>query len=287
MTTLARLYAHALGCSAASRTFVKVDVQAHWVDDASLLAAKYLGGLCEQLSSDQTGLGVALLDEMNLARPEFYLTRWLLALDDDAGHAHDPAVVLPRTPTGVPRIVTIGTLNIDEWSRPPADKILDRAFLIEPDLDSELGSGAVRWIAPPSRVSAEQWQRWATLEDSLPALPPEVEDLVAKLRLHDSQHARSIHESMQPSRRGVHDVRKLVAFWERIDGNETLLARSELFDRAVAARIVPKFRGDARAWAKLIGELKAFFRECNWRRCARHLEIMDRQREEGFVSFWG
>jgi len=79
----------------------------------------------------------------------------------------------------------------------------------------------------------------------------------------------------------------LLAFWQRLDEPEVLLRRSELLDRAVAARIVPKFRGDARAWTQLLGGLKQFFRDCVWDRCTRHLEIMERQREEGFVSFWG
>ncbi|WP_434425932.1 AAA family ATPase [Nannocystis pusilla] len=284
-TTLARLYAHALGCSAATRNFVKLNVQAHWIDDRALFEARHLGHLRERLATDGSSLGVVLLDEMNLARPEFYLTQWLLALDDGVEHASEPEVAVPRTPSGAPRVVTIGTLNIDEWSRPPTDKILDRAFLIEPELHDAVGP--VRWSPLASPISAAQWERWSTHAGDLPPLPAEIHELVDRLKLHDAQHARSIHESMQPSRRGLLDIRKLLEFWQRLDEPERLLGRSDLLDRAVVARIVPKFRGDARAWTQLLGGLKGFFRECLWDRCTRHLEIMERQREEGFVSFWG
>lgn len=285
-TSLARSYAHALGCSATNGTFIKINVQAHWVDDQALLEARHLGGLRERLT-DKESLGVALFDEMNLARPEFYMNRWLLALEEDLDQGPNADLVLPRTRGGVPRIISLGTLNIDEWSRPPVDKILDRAFLIEPELETEVISSVVRWGPPPPMISALLWENWGTLNGELPVLPTEMRELVKMLRTHDSRHARSIHESMQPSRRGLLDICRLLAFWERLEGRDTLLNRSELLDRAVVARIVPKFRGDARAWTTLLGELSQFFRNCGWNRCAHHLDIMERQREGGFVSFWG
>lgn len=79
------------------------------------------------------------LDEMNLARVEYYFARFLSAMEIRARQrtatielGPDDSVVLP------PNLHFIGTVNIDETTHGFADKVYDRAQLIELEAPREL-----------------------------------------------------------------------------------------------------------------------------------------------------
>lgn len=79
-----------------------------------------------------------VLDEMNLARVEYYFASLLSAMEVRARHAvatldlgPGDAVTLP------PNLVVIGTVNIDETTHGFADKVYDRAQLVELNLRRE------------------------------------------------------------------------------------------------------------------------------------------------------
>ncbi|MEH6433845.1 McrB family protein [Massilia sp. DD77] len=81
-----------------------------------------------------------ILDEMNLARVEYYLSDVLSAMESGGSlqlHSHD--VPLEGT-TGAsvraeiplpPNLFIIGTINVDETTNPVSDKVLDRASVID------------------------------------------------------------------------------------------------------------------------------------------------------------
>ncbi len=97
-------------------------------------------------AADHESLGAAaksyhlVLDEMNLARVEYYFAKFLSAMEqrarsDDARIelAPDDTVRLPRN------LYVTGTINVDETTHAFSDKVYDRAQLIElPVLRSEL-----------------------------------------------------------------------------------------------------------------------------------------------------
>jgi hypothetical protein len=73
-----------------------------------------------------------VLDEMNLARVEYYFARFLSAMEVRARHgtavielAAAETVLLP------PNLIFVGTVNVDETTHGFADKVYDRAQLIE------------------------------------------------------------------------------------------------------------------------------------------------------------
>lgn len=73
-----------------------------------------------------------VLDEMNLARVEYYFARFLSAMEQRAREgtaeielAANDAVLLP------PNLLFVGTVNVDETTHGFADKVFDRAQLIE------------------------------------------------------------------------------------------------------------------------------------------------------------
>jgi len=83
-----------------------------------------------------------ILDEMNLARVEYYFARFLSAMETRA-HAGSAAIELApdEAVTLPPNLYFVGTVNIDETTQSFADKVYDRAQLIElgvsPDLLSQ------------------------------------------------------------------------------------------------------------------------------------------------------
>lgn len=81
-----------------------------------------------------------VLDEMNLARVEYYLSDVLSCMETGKSlKLHDSGVPLEGT-TGTsipaelplpPNLYIIGTINIDETTNPVSDKVLDRAVVID------------------------------------------------------------------------------------------------------------------------------------------------------------
>jgi len=90
------------------------------------------------------GPGMVLLDEMNLARVEYYFADFLSVLESgrsDSGHTHEPIRFnYPPEATGElppaefylpPNLYVTGTVNVDETTHAFSPKVLDRAFTVE------------------------------------------------------------------------------------------------------------------------------------------------------------
>ena len=86
----------------------------------------------------------AILDEMNLARVEYYLSDVLSAMEsgepidlgvpDEGGStedAEDDSAVVPSSVAMPPNLLVIGTVNVDETTHAFSPKVLDRANVIE------------------------------------------------------------------------------------------------------------------------------------------------------------
>lgn len=83
-----------------------------------------------------------ILDEMNLARAEYYLAKFLSAMEIRARNNRAEIELAPAEKFRLPpNLYTIGTVNIDESTHSFADKVYDRAQLIElPVLREELNA---------------------------------------------------------------------------------------------------------------------------------------------------
>jgi MoxR-like ATPase len=160
-TRLTRLYADAVYGDLAgieNENYLLVAVQPDWHNARDLLG--YYNALTSKFhptpflrfllraAADPAALYFVCLDEMNLARPEYYLAPILSALETE-DHLIDLGVpgptaesvtgeILPN-PFRLPLNVRItGTVNIDESTHTLSDKLLDRANVIElTDVDLE------------------------------------------------------------------------------------------------------------------------------------------------------
>jgi energy-coupling factor transporter ATP-binding protein EcfA2 len=270
-STLVRLIAQILG-KEIGQTFHEVAVQAHWEDDSVLFGDK---GILNHLLGNNTLAHLILFDEFNLTRPEYYLSRLFHALDGGNGAiAHDLKIAPCRV---------FGTLNIDDSSRPPSPKVIDRCFLLE--------LTQVSWeVERPTGLSNLA---------SLPVLPglPAVSDdgasadervLTVLRALHFAVSEHDLRHDLLPSRRVLADVKALLSLHHRLDlQGKNLLKRDDLVDRMLASRVLVKLSG---AFDQLQPALDALDKAVDGveelPRTRRRLKLARQQSRLGFVSPW-
>ena len=280
-TTLARAYARLLGLGEDYSTWEKVAIEAHWTTGEQLGALHKQVRIAHRRKNLLFGL---LLDEFNLTRPEYYFGRTLSALE--SGSSVCDKLSLPSLGPQH-RMLFFGTLNVDETSRPPSDKVLDRAFLIELEprrsLPASLKRPSFSVLNDCPAVDAATWASWGDSPDSI-AVPGELRDV---WEAFGTVRPRSVHEDLTPSRRAAADVCRFMHHIEQLDLE---LSRADAIDRAVAARILPRIRGEAQELAPLLEALSELFAPGEndaWARCRRITAALQSQISSGWVSYWG
>ncbi|QOZ24013.1 AAA family ATPase [Bradyrhizobium sp. CCBAU 51753] len=270
-SSLVRLIARILG-KETGLTFHEVAVQAHWDSDDVLFGGK---GMLSHLLASSSHSHLILFDEFNLTRPEYYLSRLFHALDGGDGAISRELRIAPCR--------VFGTMNIDDSSRPPSPKVIDRCFLLEltqVPWDVEKPTG----LSDPSAVPV------------LPGLPvvsidgaSTDERINAVLRaLHVAVFEHNLRHDLLPSRRVLADIKALLALHHRLDlQGKDLLQRDELVDRVVASRILVKLSG---AFDQLQPALDALDKAVDGveelPRTRRRLKLARQQARLGFVSPW-
>lgn len=155
-TWLAETYADAIGAH-----FLTVRVAPNWNSNEDLLGylspitgdyqhTRFSRFLIEAdkafrsaISPDAARPFHVLLDEMNLARVEHYFADFLSALEQRNRHGTATLSFGGEEVTLNRNLVFIGTVNMDETTHGFANKVYDRAQLLEVELDPELFAGHV------------------------------------------------------------------------------------------------------------------------------------------------
>ncbi len=155
-TRLVRLFSEAIGADKENGRYLQIAVRPDWSDSTDLFGHLDLNGrfvpgcLMDFLAKARDDLAhpyVLCLDEMNLARVEYYLSDFLSVIetrDRKEGHIiSDPLVQLDQygaDETARERygeilfpenFYVVGTVNMDETTFPFSKKVLDRANTIE------------------------------------------------------------------------------------------------------------------------------------------------------------
>ena len=166
-TKLAELYAHAyhgVNDGEINDYYLSIPVQPDWMDATGLIG--YVNPLQQETTYETTSflqfLHQALeqpdrphfvcLDEMNLARVEYYFAPFLSAMETGGSiviHQQDEPIDAVEPKLDWPaNLFIIGTVNMDETTHAFSDKVLDRAFTLEfwdVDLDQYLASFRKRY----------------------------------------------------------------------------------------------------------------------------------------------
>lgn len=274
-TWLTRLYTDALigvGEGQPNPCYLLVAVQPDWHSARDLLGYyNSLTGLYQptpflnfllKAAADPDQTYIVCLDEMNLARPEYYLAPILSAMETVEGliDLGTPLAETPLVGGGVVRnpirlpinLRLIGTINVDESTFALSDKVLDRANLIE--------LGTVDVTALRSQYPIANDQIWQILSDI--------------------QH----HLTAAGKPAGYRALREILGFVRQATDMNPL----EALDIQILQRLLPRLRGeDTPRFRQALNGLHAICAGRLSRSADRLAQMMARLEREGYTDFYG
>ena len=260
-----------------------VEVRPDWTDGSALLGhhdpiagryirTRFLDALLaanECLQSDATNPTpfFVCLDEMNLARVEYYLADCLSAMEsgnaiplDTRGDRTVPSVLSwPRN------LFLFGTVNIDESTLRISDKVLDRAQVIDTS-DIDLLPQLEKWLVEASALDPDDRQRVALVVGQ------------AWTILRDA----GAHFGFRTGRAIVRFVNEAKAS----SGN--VLTIDDAVDIQMVQKVLVKLRGEGERWAQPLTALEEIFGSLAGRRRAQMAATRMRDDLErlGSFQFW-
>ncbi|MGG1629623.1 McrB family protein [Rossellomorea sp. NRS-1567] len=277
-TQLCRLYANAvygLEYESENPYFSIIPVRPDWTDASSLFGyyssfekryvkTEFLKVILNALKEREKPHFI-LLDEMNLARVEYYLSDYLSAVESRKEiplHQDEHITDVPHKLSIPPNVYILGTINIDETTHSISDKVLDRAFVMTlSDVDF-----------------TSFWERVGQdLKDSLFQEFRLLKELHATLAAHELHFGyRTMGEMLQ----------KLYANNQL--GPEHAMDSMEALDGVIAEKVLTKIRGDERI-SYMLNELNRWLTD-NLVGTSVSLEHVKRMQEEleyyGATQFW-
>ena len=324
-TRLVKLFAEAIGAE-----YKLIPVRPDWSDSSDLfghvdLNGRFLpGAMLDFLKGAQehpTKPYFLCLDEMNLARVEYYFSDILSVIetrDFKEGHIISDVLVAEkeyRTDQGAlnkygeiifpENLYLIGTVNMDETTFPFSKKVLDRANTIEfsfvdliPDF-TNVGAS----VAPQQLENDFLCTKYLLLSECAEQAEY-ISGVCAQLQ--------TINMVLQKANAHVgYRVRDEIVFYLLNNKNAELLSEDEAMDNEIMQKILPRIQGSTMSTRDMLCELfkicavdqnqysgesdaekmrKALADsslDCKYRKSAEKLELMERRFEEdGFTSYW-
>lgn len=277
-TQLCRLYANAvygLEYESENPYFTIIPVRPDWTDATALFGyyssfekryvkTEFLQVLLNALK-ERDKPHFILLDEMNLARVEYYLSDYLSAVESRKEiplHQDDQITDIPKKLVIPPNVYVLGTVNVDETTHSISDKVLDRAFVMtlsDVDFDSY-------WERVDPDLKAALTNEFTILR--------ELHRTLSFYELHFGY--RSMGEMLQ----------KLYA--NRQLPEEYQLDAMEALDRVISEKVLTKVRGDERI-SDMLANLEVWL-AMNLGAASISLQHVKRMKEEleyyGATQFW-
>jgi hypothetical protein len=195
---------------------------------------------------------MVLLDEMNLARVEYYFSEFLSRLeyrpgviktDPESRRKAELPLEIGRSGLGSPtmsifvptNVLFVGTMNEDETTQTLSDKVVDRSNVIRFGCPKNLEVSQTAEPLPPAgyRLSSDTWAEWQFQDDKVPVDRDQLEQWIERLK-------QAMLAAKRPfAHRTSRAIHSYVAYYPRIHEN--------WFKHAVADQIeqklMPKFRG--------------------------------------------
>ena len=329
-TRLVRLFAEAVGATIENGRFKMIPVRPDWSDSTDLYGYKDLNGnfipgaiidFLKQAEDDINYPYFLCLDEMNLARVEYYLSDFLSVVEtrgfegerivtdpmlsisyyggDDAAIERYGEVRLPEN------LYIIGTVNMDETTFPFSKKVLDRANTIEFSyVDLMHITDVVTDVIQP-----------LCLDNNFLKTP--------YLRLNHCYHdvdkvmeccseLKQINEILKKANAQVgYRVRDEIVFYLLNNSAADLLPENVAMDNVIIQKLLPRIQGSSSTIKKMLcdffkhcaGDYEGYQTEdsdisakmvsaaqrseCKYRKSAIKIAFMvGRYEEDGFTSYW-
>ena len=311
-TRLVRLFAEAIGAG-----YHLVPVRPDWSDGSDLFGHNDLSGtfhpgpVCEAFDDAIANPDKPVflcLDEMNLARVEYYLSDFLSVIESREWNGKLVSTAkIAQYQGGIPaNLYVVGTVNMDEPTFPFSKKVLDRANTIEfnhvdlvPDMTTAHADTAA--LTLPNAFLATEY---LTLATDCAEEADFVEDACEELQ--------QFNEILSKANAHVgYRVRDEICFYLLNNKAADLLPRDAAMDNEIMQKILPRIQGsassvkamlcelfkkcapdytnktgdtDAEKMDKVLDEQQA---ACTYPRSAEKIAMMVRRFEEdGFTSYW-
>lgn len=313
-TRLVKLFAEAIGAD-----YKQVSVRPDWSDGSDLfghydLNGKFIEGPvcdCFEMAEANPQKPVFLcLDEMNLARVEYYLSDFLSVIESREKQEDGSILTtgIAQYETGIPdNLYIVGTVNMDETTFPFSRKVLDRANTIEFNYVDLMPVFDDAFAPQESLKVSNKFLRseYLILARDCANESVYVNEICGELQ--------AINEILRKANAHVgYRVRDEIVFYmlENLrDGG--ILKREEAFDNEIMQKILPRLQGSSASVRDMLCEL---FRHCaadhtqktgdsdsekmrkvleddsivcRYRKSAEKLQMMVRRFEDdGFTSYW-
>ncbi len=277
-TQLSRLYANAvygLDYESENPYLTIIPVRPDWMDATALFGyyssfeKKYVMTEFLQIlisaQKERDKPHFIVLDEMNLARVEYYLSDYLSAVESRKEillHNREDVTDIPQKISIPPNVYVLGTINVDETTHSLSDKVLDRAF-----------------VMTLSDVDFDHY--WSTLDKSVKAMVNTEYDILRDI--HNDLKSFDLHFGYRTMNEMI---QKLVRNKELDE--EFSLGSMPALDRVISEKMLPKLRGDERI-ADLLATLKTKFQGHFGEESQSYGHILRMEKElerYGATQFW-
>ncbi|OJD58699.1 AAA family ATPase [Bacillus sp. N35-10-4] len=310
-TKIVQWFAESLGATEENGQFTLIPVRPDWSDSSDLLGYVNLQGefqerplikVLEAADANPNRPYFVVLDEMNLARVEYYFSDFLSVIESrkwkDGKIVTSP--VLPESITNkhitIPsNVYIIGTVNMDETTHPLSKKVLDRANTIE---FNTVNLDYFNFLMDVEEKEAEivSNSSLATKYLHLKECFKENEDLVRNI----SNVLIEINKILESVGAQVgYRIRDEICFYMAYNEQGKLLSFDEALDYQIYQKILPRLAGSDGRTEEVLKQLYVLCANeeydsgnndasyAKYPRSANKLSHMLRRFEyDGFTSFW-
>ena len=301
-TRLVRLFAEAIKAE-----YKLVSVRPDWSDSSDLfghvdLNQKFVPGaiidFVKQAELNPNKPYFLCLDEMNLARVEYYMSDILSAIEtrryesgmiitdpvvSSANYGNDPhapgrygKVILPGN------LYIVGTVNMDETTFPFSKKVLDRANTIEFSYVDLLSMPSFSTATADKITVTNEFlvSKYITLNDCDVADREYIGSVCTTLsRINGILEIANAHIGYR--------VRDEIVFYMLNNREADLLDDKVAFDNQIMQKILPRIQGSSESIKTMLGELLKICESEKYESSAKKINFMiKRYEEDGFTSYW-
>ncbi|MDK7436933.1 MrcB family domain-containing protein [Bacillus paranthracis] len=310
-TKIVQWFAESLGATEENGQFTLIPVRPDWSDSSDLLGYVNLQGefqerplikVLENADANPNRPYFVVLDEMNLARVEYYFSDFLSVIESrkwkDGKIVTSP--VIPKSITNkhitIPsNVYIIGTVNMDETTHPLSKKVLDRANTIE---FNTVNLDYFNFLMDVEEKEAEivSDSSLATKYLHLKECFKENEDLVRNI----SNILIEVNKTLETVGAQVgYRIRDEICFYMAYNEQGKLLSFDEALDYQIYQKILPRLAGSDGRTEEVLKQLYVLCANeeydsgnndasyAKYPRSANKLSHMLRRFEyDGFTSFW-
>ena len=274
-TRLVRLFAEAIGATSENHRYYQVAVRPDWSDSTDLFGHVDLNGnfmsgkilpFLKAATDDPKHPYILCLDEMNLARVEYYMSDFLSIIESrdlkDGNIISDLIMTKDKYgedkdafdeygEIGFPQnLYIVGTVNMDETTFPFSRKVLDRANTIEfnyVDLGLQF-SETLDAVEPYEADNSFLMSEYLVLGRDCQKYFDVIGPICAQLE--------SINKILKKANAHVgYRVRDEIVFYLINNMNAGLLTEDEAFDNSIMQKILPRIQGSSASIMTMLCEL--------------------------------